>query len=125
MLQGPVLSLLLQCCSSSSQGVQLLALTALLSLAVVPDNLPAFAKVSPICSDVVCHVHTCMDGCLCTFAAAADAAHPAQLAHERWPAVHDAITVVCSGYTPGMMHHAAPDDVQITTVLLFAWVLEL
>lgn len=69
MLQGPLLSVLLQCCSSSSCGVQLLALTALLSLAAVPDNLPAFAKVSPICNNagfcdftprLVCRVHTCM-----------------------------------------------------------------
>ncbi len=99
MLQGPLLSVLLQCCSSSSCGVQLLALTALLSLAAVPDNLPAFAKVSPACNNVgfgdftpalVCHVHTCMAGRLCTFTAAAAvrqttiaAAHLTQHTHER------------------------------------------
>ncbi|DBA83830.1 hypothetical protein WJX77_001821 [Trebouxia sp. C0004] len=48
ILEGPLLSLLLQCCSSSSCGVQLLALTALLSLAAVPDNLPAFAKAGQV-----------------------------------------------------------------------------
>ncbi|DBA72123.1 TPA: hypothetical protein ACH3X2_010846 [Trebouxia sp. C0005] len=48
ILEGPLLSLLLQCCSSTSSEVQLLALTALLSLAAVPDNLPAFAKAGRV-----------------------------------------------------------------------------
>ncbi len=82
MLQGPLLCALLQSCSSSSCAVQLLALTGLLSLAAMPDNLPAFAKVGPICNEVglsdfisalVCQVHTRMAGCLCTFTAAAAA----------------------------------------------------
>lgn len=58
ILEGPLLSLLLQCCSSSSCGVQLLALEALLSLAAVPDNLPAFAEAGQ-----VIHLAAAMHSC--------------------------------------------------------------
>lgn len=45
MLQGPLLAVLMQCCSSPSLEVQQLALAALNSLAAVPEHLPAFSRV--------------------------------------------------------------------------------
>lgn len=48
-LQGPLLSVLMHCCSSSSLEVQQLALATLNSLATVPESLPAFSRVN--CTD--------------------------------------------------------------------------
>ncbi|KAL3138878.1 hypothetical protein ABBQ32_005705 [Trebouxia sp. C0010 RCD-2024] len=44
ILQGPLLAVLMQCCSSPSLEVQQLALAALNSLAAVPEHLPAFSR---------------------------------------------------------------------------------
>ncbi|KAL3130850.1 hypothetical protein ABBQ38_000182 [Trebouxia sp. C0009 RCD-2024] len=44
ILQGPLLAVLMQCCSSPSLEVQQLALAALTSLAAVPAHLPAFSR---------------------------------------------------------------------------------
>ena len=44
-LQGPLLAVLMQCCSSPFLEVQQLALAALNGLAAVPEHLPAFSRV--------------------------------------------------------------------------------